>query len=177
MNAGLLFSSAATDWLTPPEVVDAVVQVLGHIDLDPCADAAHGIPATLWYTEAVDGLAHAWVGRVYLNPPYGTQIPRWIAKLQDEVAVGRVTEAIALLPARTDTRWFPWGADRLCFVRGRLHFSGHGGSAPFPSAIAYWGDRGKAFERVFCTWGAVVKESLPLRKPQMVALESPEPRE
>jgi hypothetical protein len=73
-----------------------------------------------------------------LNPPYGHEIDDWIAKLVAEHEAGRVTEAIALVPARVDTEWFR----RLdpfprCFVFGRLTFANAGTPAPFrPSSIS-----------------------------------------
>ena len=89
-----------------------------------------------------DGLAQAWHGRVYLNPPYGHAIDAWIAKLVNEHNASEVEAAIALVPARTDTAWFA----RLdpyprVFVAGRLTFSNAAHSAPFPSAVAYLAPR------------------------------------
>ncbi len=67
-----------------------------------------------------DGLAQPWSGRVWMNPPFGRGVDRWLAKL---AAHGN---GIALLPARTETGpWFKyvWGvADAVAFVRGRPHF-------------------------------------------------------
>ena len=57
-------------WLTPPEILRA----LGVFDLDPCCP-----PDMPWPTAAAmispprDGLSEAWHGRVWLNPPFGTQ--------------------------------------------------------------------------------------------------------
>ena len=57
-------------WLTPPEILRA----LGGFDLDPCCP-----PDMPWRTAAAmispprDGLAEPWAGRVWLNPPFGTQ--------------------------------------------------------------------------------------------------------
>lgn len=104
-------------WLTPPEWIAA----LGPFDLDPCCP-----PVMPWrtaervYTAAEDGLAQDWKGRVWLNPPFGNEWPRWVAKLADH------GDGIALIPARTETREFQrlvWGrAKAVCFVRGRPHF-------------------------------------------------------
>jgi hypothetical protein len=75
-----------------------------------------------------------------MNPPYGHEIGSWIDKLAYSYEIGDVVEAIALVPARTDTAWFR----RLrryprCFIFGRLSFSG-AGTAPFPSVAFYLGN-------------------------------------
>lgn len=105
------------EWLTPPEVVEA----LGPFDLDPCA-AIHQPWGTAHnqYTEINDGLTQAWIGRVWMNPPYGPRTAEWLAKLADH------GDGIALIFARTETDMFfrhIWAkADALLFIRGRLHF-------------------------------------------------------
>ena len=88
--------------------IEAVVACLGTIDLDPCSNAEGkpNVPARKHYTAADDGLSKQWRGRVYMNPPYGDEIDAWVAKLCEEHQAGRVPEAIALVPARTDTEWF-----------------------------------------------------------------------
>lgn len=130
------WSSATAEWTTPPAVLTRVVRCLGVIDLDPCADAAHTVPATRHFTVAQDGLHQPWSGRVFMNPPYGRPIGRWVSKLLAEVAAGRVTAAIVLVPARTDTAWFrqldAWPA---AFWHGRLRFGTASHPAPFPSAV------------------------------------------
>lgn len=107
------------EWLTPPHIINA----LGPFDLDPCA-APEPRPwptARRHYTKAdVSGLMLPWEGRVWLNPPYGKETARWLAKLAEH---GTGT---ALIFARTETEFFfehVWAkADAVLFVRGRLHF-------------------------------------------------------
>jgi hypothetical protein len=142
--ADLHFSSSTVECYTPPGVVARVLEVLGEIDLDPCSNSHDdpNIPATNHYTRGDDGLGHDWHGRVYMNPPYGRELPTWVEKLCGEYDAGRVTEAIALVPSRTDTEWYR----RLreyprCFIFGRLRFVGQENTAPFPSMAVYMGDR------------------------------------
>jgi phage N-6-adenine-methyltransferase len=152
------FSSASDDWLTPPHIIERVLQVLGQIDLDPCADDDHdpNVPATRHFTIADDGLTQEWSGQVFLNPPYGRAIGDWVAKLVEEYTAGRVPQAIALLPARTDTAWFRLLRDfPLCFLYGRLNFSGHENGAPFPSVIVGLGCPLAAFLSAFGDVGDV----------------------
>jgi len=142
-------SSESVEHYTPQEVIELVVAVLGEIDLDPCSNPDHpNVPAKQHFSEKDNGLAHAWAGRVYMNPPYGRDIGQWVEKLCASHEEGAVSEAIALVPARTDTQWFARFRDYVCcFVSGRLTFIGNAEAAPFPSAIVYLGnDLGKFYE-------------------------------
>lgn len=114
-------NGATVHWCTPPKIVRA----LGPFDLDPCA-----APGQFYRTAKVmisppdDGLSLDWWGkRVWLNPPYGSELKTWIAKL------AHTTEAngIALVPARTEVESWFWPfvwerADAILFIRGRLYF-------------------------------------------------------
>lgn len=149
-----MFTSDTPEWYTPTHIVAAVVDVLGSIDLDPCADAGKGIPAANHYTVEDDGLVQPWRGRVYMNPPYGRDIVAWIEKLAEEFKYGNVKEAIALVPARVDTTWWRKLPHREWLaVSGRLAFSGHENPAPFPSAVCYLGPSWQRFREVFAPLG------------------------
>lgn len=105
------------EWLTPPEIIHA----LGEFDLDPCAPITRPWPtAKQHFTKEDDGLSCEWFGRVWLNPPYGTQTHRWLKKLAE------YGNGIALIFARTETRMFfdyVWPvASALLFIQGRLTF-------------------------------------------------------
>jgi len=120
--AGPQSSRAQThDWLTPPHVL----QALGPFDLDPCAYP--GWPtAKRMISLPEDGLNADWEGRVFLNPPYSREAPKWIARMAAHQS------GIALLFARTDTAWFirdVWlGATALLFLKGRVFFHRADGS-------------------------------------------------
>jgi hypothetical protein len=149
------FSSKTDQWLTPPDIIVRVSAVMRGIDLDPCAEHAKAVPAKRHFTIEDDGLAQTWSGRVYMNPPYGDVIDSWVEKLLSEDGV---TEAIALVPSRTDTHWFrrfyPTNAP-VCFFDGRLKFSDSENSAPFPSAAFYLGPRGHSFAQHFGPVGSI----------------------
>ncbi len=107
------------EWYTPPKIFDA----LGlHFDLDPCSpgkDIVPWIPVTKHLTRADDGLGSPWDGRVWMNPPYGSDTPAWLRRFVHH------GNGIALVFSRTDTRWFhqyATRADALCFVKGRIQF-------------------------------------------------------
>lgn len=157
-------SSKSVEHYTPARVVDALRVFWPHgIDLDPCSPGPDisPIPARLHYTRAEDGKAQAWRGRVFMNPPYGKsgpdRIDPWIEKVIAEYQARRVSEAVLLVPARTDTRWF----DRLnayprCEVKGRFVFVGNTNGAGFPSAIFYLGPYNLRFAEVFAPFGRIV---------------------
>ena len=72
-----------------------------------------------------------------MNPPYGQEISKWVRKAATSPAI-----TVALLPARTDTRWYqewvqPY-ASEVRFLAGRLRFRGATSGAPFPSIIAIY---------------------------------------
>lgn len=68
-------SSGRDDWQTPDEILDAVRDVLGGIDLDPASseEANSRVGAMQILTEADNALDCPWPMdcRVYLNPPGG----------------------------------------------------------------------------------------------------------
>ncbi len=150
------FSSESPEWYTPRHVLGKVVEALGAIDLDPCADPEHHVPSLDHFTKEDDGLSREWRGRVYMNPPYGSEIGAWVRKLLAEYRKGHVTAAVAFVPARTDTTWFYLLREQpRCFVRGRLTFSEHENAAPFPSAAFYLGPDPRGFVRAFGSLGDV----------------------
>jgi phage N-6-adenine-methyltransferase len=139
-----LFASEREDWATPPELVKMLEADFGTFDLDPCATAASA-KAPRFHTLEDDGLAQSWApGRVFLNPPYGKVIGKWVHKARLEGSLGALV--VALIPARTDTRW--WHGDveghaaLVRFLPRRVRFIGPDGArvgAPFPSAVIVWG--------------------------------------
>jgi phage N-6-adenine-methyltransferase len=139
LNRGV-FTSASGEWETPREFFGAVNDVF-HFSLDVCATRFNA-KCGRYFTKVDNGLARTWSGVCWMNPPYGREISLWVRKAwQSSMEGGAVV--VCLLPARTDTRW--WHdyviahAQRIWFIRGRLRFSGRG-PAPFPSALAVFGD-------------------------------------
>jgi phage N-6-adenine-methyltransferase len=154
--SGVHFSSESPEWYTPAHILERTAAALGGIDLDPCADPERHVPSLDHFTKEDDGLSREWRGRVYMNPPYGSEIGAWVRKLLAEYRKGHVTAAVALVPARTDTTWFYLLREQpRCFVRGRLTFSEHENAAPFPSAAFYLGPDPRGFVRAFGSLGDV----------------------
>lgn len=160
------FSSKSDEWYTPPEIIAAVRAVMP-IELDPasCYEAQQIIRADLYFDAKMNGLhpMRRWQGRVYLNPPYGDQIAKWIERLVAEYKSTHVVEAIALVPARVDTAWYRLLREYpRCHVTGRVQFwneanpiDGQRTGAPFPSAVFYLGNRLDVFGEAFSTIGDI----------------------
>jgi len=121
---GVHFSSQRLNWKTPK----AVYQVLDaefRFDFDPCPP-----------NPDFDGLYIEWGGCNFVNPPYGRELPKWIAKGYEQYLKGRTV--VFLVPSRTDTRWwhdYVMKSSEIRFIKGRLKFDDQANSAPFPSAI------------------------------------------
>jgi hypothetical protein len=99
-------SSGDAQWFTPLEVLEAVREAFGgSICLDPasCAEAQERVQAKTYFDEQADGLTRDWHGRVFLNPPYASQLIKpFVNKLIAEVDAGRVEQAILLANDQTD---------------------------------------------------------------------------
>ena len=153
-------SSKSSDcWYTPPEIVELVEKVLGKIDLDPCSDDGKHIPAASHYTTTENGLNQQWQGKVFINPPYSCP-GKWIEKLISEVNDSNVTEAIAILPASTDTTWFaPLWNQPICFWKGRIKFLDTNYQPKLPArqshCLIYWGENADKFNEFFSEYGEV----------------------
>ena len=127
------FSSATDLWATPQDFFDKQNATYG-FTLDVCATADNAKCAR-YFTEADDGLAQAWQGVCWMNPPYGRTIGQWMKKAYESSQAGATV--VCLVPARTDTRWWHDYAmkGQIEFIRGRLKFGSAKNSAPFPSAL------------------------------------------
>jgi phage N-6-adenine-methyltransferase len=160
------YCSGDEEWYTPAAIVEAARQVMGRIDLDPasCVDANAVVQARKFYSIQDDGLRQQWRGRMFINPPYSaTKISKFIEKLVGHVKDRSVSEAIILINAETEVRWFrtlSGVAAAVCFPTGRIKFYKPGpakptGTCPLGSAVVYIGRRPKAFERSFRRFGHV----------------------
>jgi site-specific DNA-methyltransferase (adenine-specific) len=122
-------SHASWEWPTPKRFYEELDKEF-HFDFDPCPLGGE-----------IDGrstLFVPWAGkRVFCNPPYGPEIPKFIERANEALL------AVFLVPARTDTRWFhdlclPH-AKEIRFIRGRLRFGEGKKQAPFPSMVVIFG--------------------------------------
>ena len=134
MNTDVMFSSKTDMWATPQGFFDELNKEFG-FTIDVCA-IPENAKCKRFFSPDVDGLKQEWIGVCWCNPPYGKEIGKWVKKAHDSICT-----TVALLPARTDTRWFHdyiLGKAEIRFVRGRLKFGGASTSAPFPSMVVIW---------------------------------------
>lgn len=131
------FASERMDWPTPRALFKQLHDEF-EFTIDVCAGPENACMERYW-TEADEALLRSWQGeRVWMNPPYGRQLPRWMEKAYTESAHAVV---VALVPSRTDTAWwhdYAMRAGEIRFLRGRLTFEGAENSAPFPSCLVIW---------------------------------------
>ena len=131
-----MFSSKSTEWETPKEFYAKLAHRF-NFTLDPCC-SEESRKCESYFTEAEDGLSQSWAGHtVFMNPPYGREISKWIKKAYDESRKANTT-VVCLIPSRTDTRYwheYCMKAHELYFIKGRLKFGESKNSAPFPSAV------------------------------------------
>jgi hypothetical protein len=129
------------DWYTPPWLFEKMNVVF---DLDPCQPVkkVKWIPAIKTYSILDDGLIQPWIGRVWLNPPYGKHTPAWLERMHNH------RNGLSLLFARTDCAWFHdfvVKADAILFLKGRVKFVdglcvSNGSGAGSGSMLIAWGD-------------------------------------
>lgn len=147
LNQGMMTSSS-DEWTTPSRLFRALDRRFG-FELDPAATKENAL-CPMFFTEAESGLVKSWKPwRVFVNPPY-SHVADWMWKCKDESEKG-CPLICALIPARTDTRWwhdFVKTADLIHFLKGRLKFGDGAGSAPFPSALAFWFGLGRLKEEM-----------------------------
>lgn len=128
-NIKVHFSSLSDNWNTPKSIYTKLNKEF-KFNFDPCPTDPD-----------FNGLAVEWKERNFINPPY-SQISKWIEKGFNEAKEGKL--CVFLIPSRTDTKWwhnFVMKAKEIRFIKGRLKFSGHKNSAPFPSCIVIFNGR------------------------------------
>ena len=147
LNQGMMTSNS-DEWTTPSALFRALDRRFG-FELDPAATKENAL-CPMFFTEAENGLVKSWKPwRTFVNPPY-SHVADWMWKCSSESEKG-CPLICALIPARTDTRWwhdFVKTADLIHFLKGRLKFGDGAGSAPFPSALAFWFGLGRLKEEM-----------------------------
>ena len=143
-NKNVHFSSDNMKYETPQHLFDKLDKEF-NFTLDPCC-----VPQTAkcdkYFTPEDNGLQQDWSNDVvFMNPPYGRQIPKWIEKAYKESVKGATV--VCLIPSRTDTRYwhnyiFKYAAE-IRFIKGRLKFGNSKNSAPFPSCIVIFNNSKK----------------------------------
>ena len=110
--------------------------------LDPCCHHETAKCAK-HFTPEEDGLIQSWQDeRVFMNPPYGPDLARWMRKAYTE-ARDNGALVVCFVPARVDTDWWHRFAAKgeVRFPKGRVKFSGAESAAPFPIAVVIFRPR------------------------------------
>lgn len=133
-----MFSSKTDLWATPQSFFDKLNEQ-HNFTLDVCALESNAKCAN-FFSPDDDGLKQQWHGVCWMNPPYGREIGKWVEKAYIEAVRRGSCKVVALLPARTDTKWFhdyiyQKVSVEICFIKGRLKFGDGKNSAPFPSMV------------------------------------------
>ena len=113
--------------------------------MGPCTQIGHALGLAVDLPDLVDRTETA----ALLRLPTDTWKYAFEGRMADTMRIGdrgRIRLAdygfVALVPARTDTRWWHEsfvGAADVWLLRGRLAFGDGKAAAPFPSAIVVWG--------------------------------------
>ena len=141
MIAEALFSSKSDEWTTPQNLFYELNKEF-NFKLDAAATAENS-KCTYFIDKETNALTRSWKlfntdkTTVWLNPPY-SMCKEFIKKAYEESLEGNTI--VALVPSRTDTKWFHEYVYNnpnveIRFIKGRLKFGDSKNSAPFPSMI------------------------------------------
>jgi phage N-6-adenine-methyltransferase len=121
---------------TPPEIFDPLNAEF-HFQRDVCATPENAKCPAFWsINDGDDALTKEWSGVLWMNPPYGREIGKFVQKAYDSACAGYAT-VVCLLPARSDNEWWKLVIQsELRFIRGRIRFVGTPGSCMFPCCVA-----------------------------------------
>ena len=133
-----MLPSQRDDWGTPKDLFNELDSEFA-FTLD-AASNEQNYKVKKHYTVKENGLIQSWANEsVFINPPYGRVLYDWCKKAYMEKERAKII--VALLPARTDTRWFHefcYNKAEIRFLKGRLKFDECKNSATFPSMIVVW---------------------------------------
>lgn len=121
-------------WATPQALFDKLDEEFG-FDVDVCA-LPENAKCKKFYSPEEDGLRFRWTGTVWMNPPYGRGIAKWVKKAY-EASQGGAT-VVALIPNRSNAPWWhEWvmRANELRFVRKKVAFVGSTRGVPFFGSV------------------------------------------
>ena len=144
IGATVHYTSEKMDWRTPIWLFRALDQVF-HFTWDAAASESNAL-CDKFFTQKTDGLSQSWSGRVFLNPPYGREAPKWVEKAFKESRENGAL-VVLLLASRSSTNW--WHnfvlapGNHVIPLRGRLIFQGAENCAPFSSVVVVMPPRGQ----------------------------------
>lgn len=153
-------NSGNNEWYTPAEIIEAARSAMGSIDVDPASNdiAQKVVKAGAYYTAETNGLDKTWVGNVWMNPPYASDL---IGKFIDKLIAERQNyrQAIVLVNNATETEWFNKIisiSSAVCFPKSRVKFYMPDGKTGAPlqgQAVLYIGENKDKFYSAFACMG------------------------
>ncbi len=165
--AHVVNNSGNNEWYTPDIYIQSVKNVFdGVIDLDPasCDLANKTINAVKFYTIYNSGLEKAWMGNVFLNPPYSkNSIKDFSNKVIEQVTLDNINQLIVLTNNATETGWWQSMAElssSICLVKGRIKFNdfnGNKANSPLQGqSFMYFGNNSAVFDLEFKKFGVIL---------------------
>jgi len=162
-NPHVSYNSGENEWYTPKEYIESVRIVLGEIDLDPASskEANEIVKADKYFTLQTDGLTKEWFGKVWMNPPYSSElISIFTEKFTHHFNNQDISEGIVLVNNATETVWFQFMAkfaSSICFPKTRIKYWSPNKDSSTPlqgQAFLYFGDNFHTnFENEFKKYG------------------------
>lgn len=154
-----LWTSNKQDWNTPKWLFDKLNQVY-HFTTDACTTDDNPLGCELFFTKKTNGIDFTkWKGNVYINPEYNNILP-WVNEAI-KYCLNPNNSVVLLIPSRTGNKLWQEKifvfATLICFIKGRLRFSGHDNSAPFDSALVIFGNVSHDEKSLYSELGQVVK--------------------
>lgn len=152
------YNGGENEWYTPPDYITRARKVMRRIDLDPASSeiANQIVGATKFYTSEDDGLSQFWAGKVWMNPPYASElITKFISKYVSHVQNDDISEGMVLVNNATETNWFKElvsVSDAVVFPKGRVRFldpEGNPGAPLQGQAVLYVGPHVEKFLKEF----------------------------
>ena len=139
-----LFSMKRNDWATPwalfrklDEEFNFALDAAASSYNTKCEDfLSSGSLEVSWFDRLVESKRDPKESAIWLNPPYGREIGKWIEKAYLESVKG--CTVVCFVFVRSDTKWWhDWAmkASEIRFVPGRVRFEGAENSAPAPSCV------------------------------------------
>jgi len=157
------FNSGENEWYTPPEYISAAKRVMGRIDLDPASSQKANIivGAGKFYSKSENGLDKFWAGRVWMNPPYASElIGLFVEKYVEHVNNGDIIEGLVFVNNATETAWFSALVSvsvAVLFPIGRVKFLNENlapeGAPLQGQALLYYGKNVEKFKKEFKEFG------------------------
>ena len=107
--------TTSDDYYTPKWIFDT----LGlHFDLDVASPPGGPpfVPCNRYFTQADDGLAQDWHGRIWMNPPYSNPTP-WVNRFIEH------GNGVALIPSSNGKWWLHlWQSDCVIVIAPPIKF-------------------------------------------------------